>query len=69
LAAFLAQQALNNFYLNKYNATLSVKWMIIKEPIDPPDSPVKSALDDYAQEGMIGQAPYLGGGSLIGGYS
>ena len=47
LAAFLAQQALNNFYLNKYNATLSVKWVIKKEPSvinsEPPDSPIKSA--------------------------
>lgn len=30
VAAFLAQQALNNFYLNKYSATLCVKWVITK---------------------------------------
>lgn len=31
VAAFFAQQSLNNFYLNKYNASLSVKWLIKKE--------------------------------------
>ena len=54
LAAFLAQQALNNFFLNKYNATLSVKWVIKKEAaLDPPDSPIKSALDEATQEGLM----------------
>jgi len=28
VAAFMAQQSLNNFYLSKYNASLSVKWII-----------------------------------------
>jgi len=28
VAAFMAQQSLNNFYLSKYNASLAVKWVI-----------------------------------------
>jgi hypothetical protein len=35
VAAFMAQQSLNNFYLNKYNASLSVKWVIKKETHAP----------------------------------
>lgn len=35
VAAFMAQQSLNNFYLNKYNASLSVKWVIKKESQAP----------------------------------
>jgi hypothetical protein len=31
LSAFFAQQSLNNFFLNKYHATLSVKWIIKKQ--------------------------------------
>ena len=38
VAAFMAQQSLNNFYLNKYNASLQVKWVIKKET----DSPEKA---------------------------
>lgn len=34
VAAFMAQQSLNNFYLNKYNASLSVKWVIKKDNKD-----------------------------------
>lgn len=47
VAAFMAQQSLNNFYLTKYNASLSVKWVINKKPSieqqEPADSPIKSA--------------------------
>lgn len=31
VSAFMAQQSLNNFYLSKYNASLSVKWVIKKD--------------------------------------
>lgn len=31
----MAQQSLNNFHLNKYNASLSVKWVIKKEAQAP----------------------------------
>jgi RNA recognition motif. (a.k.a. RRM, RBD, or RNP domain) len=37
VAAFMAQQSLNNFYLSKYNASLSVKWVIKKESDEAAD--------------------------------
>ena len=38
VAAFLAQQSLNNFYLTKYNASLSVKWLIKKSAAEEEDT-------------------------------
>lgn len=33
----MAQQSLNNFYLSKYNASLSVKWVIKKDSEEQAD--------------------------------
>ncbi len=38
VAAFFAQQSLNNFYLSKYNAQLSVKWLTQKPTSTDPSS-------------------------------
>ncbi len=38
MAAFMAQQSLNNFYLSKYNASLSVKWVIKKDSDEGADN-------------------------------
>lgn len=45
MAAFMAQQSLNNFYLSKYNASLSVKWVIKNDTDEGTDNlePVNSS--------------------------
>jgi hypothetical protein len=47
----MAQQSLNNFYLNKYNASLSVKWVI--NPKDEEEEPETHMVEEKHEEKEI----------------